>query len=346
MNTSFPTSRSATIRFIPWFFILPVVGIMWVFGWALANGQLTIVWLVVILIALGALLFFGEYVSLTLDLDRGQAIITRRRVWRTTRREIPFDEGYTVAVDESSSGDASGASGSTYQALIILKSGERIPLTNHSVSGRRGTQKLVQKISESINQNRITPIVPALDGIVRMANEGETAGIPWKVELFSGNGTRPVTRWFTIEDRLPDGFLMLIPKAGGARLTSMPTGGLLGSAVRFMYQQYLRLLYFRAEDLPGLDQAVTLPDLDTRLAAHYTALTSTPASASAWLTAEVINWSIAWKQPKSQRKGAGLPYLAITDQGLWLVFLDNFYGGENLAEITRLGVALARTHRN
>jgi hypothetical protein len=344
MNASYSASQTTTIRIIPWFFILTGLGILLVSGWALARAPLTAVWLAAVLILLSVLLLFAEYVSLTLDQNRGLAILTRRRVWRVTRREIPFDEVQTVAVDQSRSSDGSGP---TYRALIVLKSGERVPVTNHWSSGRRRTQKLVQQISDHMSQSRLTPIDPALDGIVQVTKDGETAGIPWKIELFSANDNTPVTRWFTIEDRLRNGFLMLIPAASGAKPTAMPTGGLAGAAARFMYRHYLKMLYLRPEDLPGLDQAVTLPNSDRQLAAHYTAVTSTPADAAAWLNATASALLIDWQQrnPLHTGAGAGMPYVVITPQGLWLIFFNNAYQDEKLAEIAGLGAALVRAQR-
>ncbi len=224
MNASFSTPHTTTIRIFPRFIALTIAGILAVSGWALAHEQLNVFWLAIILTALGTLLFFGEYVSLTLDQERSMIIFTRRRVWRVTQREIPFDEVYTVAVDENNSTGSEGT-GSAFRALIVLKSGERIPVTNHAVSGRRGAQKLVQRISDHINQSRITPIDPALDGVVRVTKDGETAGVSWKAELISANDHTAVTRWFTIEDRLPDGFLMLIPTIRGAKPTAVPASG-------------------------------------------------------------------------------------------------------------------------
>ncbi len=113
-----------------------------------------------------------------------------------------------------------------------------------------------------------------------------------------------------------------------------------------MYRQCLKMLYLRPEDLPGLDQAVTLTNIDARLAAHYTILTSAPEAASVWLKAEVLALLIDWQQrhPLHTSAGAGMPHLVITPHGLWLIFFHNLYGDENLAEITRLGVALVRAH--
>ena len=209
MNTSY-SPRTATIRIFPWFMVLAAAGILFVLGWAVANDQLTLFWLAVISIALGVMVFFGEAVSLAFDQDRGVAILTQRRVWRVRRREIPFDEVHAVAVDESKSSDGSGA---TYRALIVLKSGERVPLTNLLIAGRRGAERLVKQLAEQLSQSRFTPIEPALDGKVRVAQEGETAGVPWQVEMFTANDNTPVTRWFSIDDRLPDGFLLLVPAA-------------------------------------------------------------------------------------------------------------------------------------
>ncbi len=343
MSASY-SPRTATIRIFPWFMVLAAAGILFVLGWAVANDQLTLFWLAVISIALGVMLFFGEVVSLAFDQDLSAAILTQRRVWRVRRREIHFDEVYTVAVDESKSSDGSGA---TYRALIVLQSGERIPLTTHLTSGRRGAEKLVKQIADHISQGRLTPIDPALDGVVRVAKEGVTANVPWQVEMFTANDNTPVTRWFTSEDRLPGGFLLLIPTASGAKPTAMPTGGLLASAARFMYRQYLKMLYLRPENLPGLDQAVTLPNIDARLAAHYTALTSNVTRAAEWLNPEAGAALLDWQQrnPLRTSAGAGMPYVVVTPHGVWVIFFRNCYQDEDIAAIAQLGARLMQAHR-
>jgi hypothetical protein len=344
MNTSRAASRTATIRIFPWFMVLAAAGILFVLAWAVAHDQLTLFWLAVISIALGVMLFFGEAVSLAFDQDRGVAILTQRRVWRVRRREIPFDAVHAVAVDENKSSDGSGA---TYRALIVLKSGERVPLTTQLTSGRRGAEKLVKQIADHISQGRLTPIDPALDGVVRVVQEGVTAGVPWQVEMFTANDNTPVTRWFSIEDRLLTGFLLLIPTASGAKPATMPTSGLMASAARFMYRQYLKMLYLQPEDLPGLDQAVTLPNIEARLAAHYTALTSNVTAAAEWLNQPVGTLLLDWQQrnPLKTNAGAGMPYVVITPRGLWVIFFRNCYQDADLAQIAQLGAGLVQAHQ-
>jgi hypothetical protein len=343
MNADSP--RLATVRLFPWLFALFAAGLLFVLSWAVVNEQLTPLWLAVIAGVLGVLLFFGEYVTLTFDHDRHVATLTQRRVWRVRRREIRFDEVHTVAVDESRSTDGSGAS---YRALMVLKSGEQVPLTSQWITGRRGAERLVKQIAEHFSQSRFTPIEPALDGRVRVAKEGETAGVPWQVEMFTANDNTPVTRWFSIGDRLPDGFLLLIPAASGAKPAAMPASGLMASAARFMYRQYLKMLYLQPEDLPGLDQAVTLPNIEARLAAHYTALTSNVTRAAEWLNQPVGTLLLDWQQrnPLKTNAGAGMPYVVITPRGLWVIFFRNCYQDADLAQIAQLGAGLVRAHRN
>jgi hypothetical protein len=128
----------------------------------------------------------------------------------------------------------------------------------------------------------------------------------------------------------------------------MPTSGLMASAARFMYRQYLKMLYLQPEDLPGLDQAVTLPHIEARLAAHYTALTSNVTAAAAWLSTEVSALLIDWQQrnPLKTNAGAGMPYVVITPRGLWIIFFRNCYQDADLAQIAQLGAGLVQAHRN
>ena len=101
MNSAVAAKKQLTIRTIPWIFILATVVVIGTFFTFWSYGQLNI-WAVLILLGVIALMaYFGEFVSITFDREQRTARFVQKRIWRQSKREIPFDDFHTISVEET-----------------------------------------------------------------------------------------------------------------------------------------------------------------------------------------------------------------------------------------------------
>ncbi|MGD8406446.1 MAG: hypothetical protein PVJ21_22505, partial [Anaerolineales bacterium] len=248
MNSNFLSTRQWVIRRFPWASLVTMIGLIAFFAFAMERNQLSLIVAVPLVAGILVVAFYSEYAVCELDLDRRVVTLHHTRIWRTTRQKFSFGDLLAVSIDEISDSD-----GSTYRLSFALKNGEIIPLTSISSSGKRRKQKLAQSIVDFINQVQIPPVRAALDGIIRIQQEGETDGIRWKTEIVLDNENVPITRWQTNSGRLPDGFLLIIP-AKRSKPGSI-SKGLLGSVARMMYKRYLHLFAVSVKNLAGFETA-------------------------------------------------------------------------------------------
>lgn len=338
MNTDFPPERQWTLRIFPWLAIIICVVLIVPMVWIMVKDGFSCGIFVTFLVVIAVLLALSEVVTCEFDLDRRMVTLQRRHLWSNKQHEFSFDDVHTVSVQRS---DSSSDGGSTYSVLFVLKSGERIPLTNYSSSGKRSKEKLAQKITAYINQGRISPVNEALDGVVRIAKEGVTDGVNWQMLFVTNNDHVPLTRWQTTDTRFTEGFLLIVP-ASGAQTMSMP-GGMLGSVVRFFYSQYLRMLDLNEHDLPGFDKAEVLQGSAMGLESRFTVVTNHTFAAKSWLTPQKARQLTAWSKTSPLGKGAASdPHIVVTANGMWLVLRGNYREERQMDEITRLGAAITR----
>jgi len=337
MNTDFPSTRQWTIRMIPWLAVLifaalfaAVIGVM-IFNEEARCGASAL--LIVFLVGI----FAFETVTCTLDLDRRMVTLERTQVWRKTKKEFSFAEVHTVSVQSSSDSESI-----TYNVAFVLNSGEVVPLTKYSSSGKGSKDKLARNIISYMNQARVTAVNAALDGEIRIEQEGETDGIPWKIAFVAGNDSLPQTRWRTSLPQLTNGFILIMPGMG-AKTGTMP-GGVFGAAVRMIYGQYLRMLDVSEADLPGFANAQILPGDQVGLDKSFTILTHDPYTAKTWLTGERVRQLVAWTEtnPLKASSAAANPHLIVTGQGLRMTFRSKYNQAEQIAAIASLGTDLAR----
>jgi hypothetical protein len=338
MDTAYPSSRQWTIRQYPWIILLILIAIgVPLLGAIIVNPDVRCggIILLPVLVAVGVAL--GEVVTCQLDLDTRTVTLRRASLVRRTQQQFAFDDIQTVSVQRSSDGEAT-----TYRVVFTLKSGENIPLTGTTSSGKGGKDKLARQISAYINQARLNPISPALDGVVRIENQGETNGVRWQIAFVTANDNVPLTRWHSPQARFTGGFILLMP-AMGAKTSAMP-GGLAGSLARMAYGQYLRMLDLSEQDMPGFAEAQLLPGDQVGLEQGFAILTSDPAAAKAWLTPARVGQLTAWTQsnPLQANRAASDPHLWVTAQGLWLALRGKYNRPEQVAAIAQLGAGLVK----
>jgi Ca2+/Na+ antiporter len=226
LNSTVAAKKQLTIRTIPWIFILTTLIVICTFFTFWSYGQLN-VWAVLILLGVIALMaYFGEYASIMLDSDRRMASFERIRIWRRTKREIPFDDFHTISVEETKNQNSDGNS-SNFRILFVLKTGESFSQTNFTSGSKASMAKTVQKIVDLINQGD-PGVVAALDGVVRLKRDGINNGISWQVEFVANNDRPMLTRWKTDFGQFLDGVLLVTPNVGGMKMQT--AGGKLPQA--------------------------------------------------------------------------------------------------------------------
>jgi hypothetical protein len=338
MNTNSSTDRQWTIRFIPWLVIVIAIVLGVPMIWLLSSDQ-SCGAIIGLLVLIAVVLAFGEITTCQLDQDRRMVTIRRAGIFRRTQKEFSYEDVHTVSVQKASSTDADGP---TYRLVFVLKSGDSIPLTSYTSSGKSGKEKLANKITDYMNRVRSAPITEALNGVVRVEKEGITDGVRWQIDFVMNNDQVPLTRWHTTDANFLGGFLLIVP-AAGAKTGAMP-GGLFGTAVRFFYGQYLRVLDLGEQDLPGFDKAEVLPGNQFGLERYFSILTSNSVVAKNWLDAGRAHQLAAWCKTNPLKAGsaAANPHIILTVHGLWLVYRGRFNQEQQIAEIARLGAALTK----
>ncbi|MFZ6028869.1 MAG: hypothetical protein ACOYYS_14230 [Chloroflexota bacterium] len=341
MNTNIPSTHQWTIRIFPWLLWAILIALGFPLIWlVVTNPQARCGGLILLPVLLTAAIGLGEVVTCRIDLETRTVTLRRASILRREQHRFSFDDIQTISVQSDSGGESI-----TYRLVFALQSGQIIPLTKTSSSGKGGKEKLAQQIAAYINQARFSPIRPALDGVVRIENGGETDGVRWQIAIVTANDNVPLTRWHTTQARFSGGFILLMPAmpAMRAQTASMP-GGLAGSIVRAVYGRYLRMLDLSDQDMPGFANAQFLTGDQVGLEKRFAILTSDPVAAKAWLTPSRAGRLAAWMQsnPLEAAQAESDPHLWLTAQGLWLAFRGRYNRPEQVAAIAQLGADLAK----
>jgi len=303
----------------------------------IANASARAGALIGLLILLGITAVVFEIVVCDIDLDGRTIVLEHIKPGRRARQEFSLDDIHTISVQTSSDSDSA-----THRVVFVLNSGDVLPLTGYSSSGRADKVKLAHDIVTYLNQVRSVSIHESLDGKIRLEQEGSTGGLSWKIAFIVWNDSLPQTRWQTSRPQLDQGFVLLMPTRG-AKSGAMIPKGFFGAALRTIYGQYLRMLDVAESDLPGLATAQVLPGSQAGLGDHFTILTNDPSIAKSWLTAERVQQLAAWAKtnPLQASRAETDPHLVITNQGLRLTFRGRYNKPEQVAAITQLGAGLA-----
>ena len=293
-------------------------------NWKWISGGLS--FLVVILLA-----YFGEQVRCFLDVDRRVVFLRRIRIWKKSERVIPFEKIVNTAVESSSSGTRTR----THKVILALTSGERISLNAHPSSTKWTKDKLAHKIADTLNQSRDEPMIPALNGVVRVERQGETRGISWKINSITANNSAQITQWFSSAVQFDGGFLLLFPAIGSSNSGAVK----LTKTSRFFYKQYLRTLMIEETQIPGFDDAVLLKKEDYSLGKKYSCISNKPANAVNWFTDSIIEKIKQWIPPQGKDSHQDLHLLA-TSEGVRLLFKKLYYQDTEIQQIADFGVSL------
>jgi hypothetical protein len=334
-TTKKPTRRNWGFRNGPGLLIFITAGLLvitfliWTSGvyW---RGAAAVVFVAI----LSVLLVFARQINCTFNLDQQLIHLQQRSIWKKTYREIPFNDVETVGVVSSSS----GTWGRTHRVVLALQSGEQVCLTAHPSSGKIPKELLARRISNTLNQFRLDPVNPALNGVFRVSRIGQTREVAWQVDLITANDSIPVTHWFSSQAPFLEGFLLLTPGHDSSSAGKRK----LSRSVLFFYRQHLRALGLEARQAPGFKEAQLLGKGDHTLGRRFSCLTNDPSAAERWLNTTEVERLIRWldKNPLPGGKAEVEPHLLATPEGLRLIFRCLYYQDDDIRQIADLGTSL------
>ncbi len=342
--------------------------LFWIFGTALlvegitfflplAEGQAAF-WVRAVLVLAGlAILLFSPVLTVTADRVTQTLTITHRSPLRAKQRELLFSQIDSIDLDYS----RGSRGGTTYRIVVTLKSGETIPFHSYYSSGAYGMQKKVNRLRSFLGME---PLDFSFSGMFRRATQEAQAQYQQQQEAMTGSeaeihesnevrwqvqtvayGGQPVTRWFSSDTCLPDGFVYITQLAEGQKISG---GGLLGGLAGMLYKQSLNVYGFGAEDTPGIEAAEVLDGIDPDLDRAFSIYTNVPARAQQILNSQsaaaLVDWARRYPLKTINIGTHVFSQLAVmfSPQGVYVCSLGTMIP-EAVDEMTRLGAELVKS---
>lgn len=304
-----------------------------------------------------ALLLLSPVLTVTADRVTQTLTISHRTPLRVNRREFLFSQIDSVDLEYSTDTQE----GTTYRIALRLKSGERVPFHRYFTNGTFGMRNKVNRLRSFLGME---PLDFSFGGMFRQAAQEaqaryqeqqesmtgseadvhETHGVHWQVQTVAFGG-QPVTRWFSMDTCLPDGFVYITQLAEGQKISA---GGLLGGLTGMLYKQSLNVYGFGAEDAPGLETAELIEGFDPELERSFSVYTSAPDRAFQILNPQAIAVLLDWARRyplKTVTIGTHMfSQLAVmfSPQGMYVCNLGTM-SPEAVGEMTRLGTELVKS---
>jgi hypothetical protein len=310
-----------------------------------------------------ALLLLFLPAVLTISADKSTRILTLRYGLLIPRsvKQIPFDEVNTIRVDSSTTRDQNSPNrqSTSYRLEVVKKDGTNIPFRAYYSGGfflkQHDAEKLRAFIGLAVTVDE-TPIgilraVPQMvQPVIEKQQEAltgdnqqirETNGVQWELQS-TATGAAPVTRWFSPDFKMTDGFLYLAQKMAGQQSAG---SGFLASIGKTLFRTSMSLYGFAPEDTPGLDSADTLSPLDASLEPHFTAFTNDRAAAqqilNPWIAMPLRNWAERYPLRQLQQGRFGQLVILYSPKGVYIATL-NLLQPDQVDELTALGVELVK----
>jgi hypothetical protein len=302
--------------------------------------------------------------TLTVSADRATRILTLRYglVIPRSVKQIPFDEIDTIRVDSSTTrnNDSPTRRSTTYRLELVKKDGTNLPFRSFYSGDFLLKQRRAEKLrtfiglAETVDETPIG-ILRAMPQIVQPAIKRqqealtggnqqirETNGVHWELQSVA-MGAAPVTRWFSPDYKMDDGFLYLAQKMVGQQSGG---GGFLASIGKTLFRTSIGLYGFAADDTPGLDTADTISPLDANLEPYFTAFTGNPIAArqilNPWAAAPLRSWAERYPMRQLQQGRFGQLVILFSPNGVYLATL-NLLQPDQVDELAALGVELVKT---
>jgi hypothetical protein len=291
-------------------------------------------------------------------LDGGRTLVLLHQgLLKRDRQELEVREIQSIFVQQSPNRDRD--SSATYRVVIRMKNGEQYPLRGYFSSGYQAKEKTARTLRETIGvagQDQ-TPM-----GVMQMAaqmvqdayqvggqnleemEEQETRGVRWKIQTVT-LGPTPVTRWLSSDFSSPGQFLYIVQK-----LEDQESGKMVMSLMgKTLMRKSLQMYGFKDEDLPNLDSAVVMENLDKRMEKFYLGYTSDGAWAQHILNAWVVMPLVGWASDHPLQQGVKNPedfsQLAVlfSPSGVFVSCLGELSELER-EQLIDLGVEIVRAH--
>jgi hypothetical protein len=273
---------------------------LWILGLVFAAVGLLILFeggpmvfaLILTAVGLGFLLF-TSVLTITADPTTRILKLESRSALRHKLTQVPFDEIIGINVERRVSSGRGGSS-HTYRLTLLRRDGQVVPFRSYSSSGRNKKERWAIQLREVIgikDTNRTPPGMLPLE-LTQASEIHDTNGVRWQIHpLTTQSASAPTgARWYSPDFKTPGVFLFLAQKAEG-----QASGGFLASLGKMFIRQALSFHGFQPEDTPGIDQAITLDQLDPAVERHFLAYTNSPdwarRSLNAQVAAQLANWS-------------------------------------------------------
>jgi hypothetical protein len=303
--------------------------------------------------------------GLTITADRNTRIL-RLHYWalyllRKTR-EISFDEIATIRVDSMTSMERRGQRTRSFRIEVVCKDNSTIPFRKYYSGGFFGSlrkQKIVDQLrafiglAEAFDESpvgfmRAIPQAAAERAAQQQealtgpnAQEHVTNGVHWQIQSVA-MGASPITRWYSPDFKMSNGFLFLAQKVSG-----QATGGFMAALGNVLFQQSISLYGFKADDVPNISRATPLTPVPPLIDFHFTAFTNNETESrqilNPWTQNPLAEWAQRHPLQQLQPKGA-LSQLVVlfSPNGVYAAMLGILQPGQ-VEELTDLGVEMVRT---
>jgi hypothetical protein len=294
---------------------------------------------------------------LVVRLDRGGRVLVVQHVGLVKRsiQELTVSEIQAVVVQQSQNRDRD--SSPSYRVVIVMEAGEVVPLRSYYSSGYQSKEETAQRLRAAIG---VEGHDQAPQGVLDMASqlvqgvyqgsgevlgemeEQETNGVRWQIQTVT-LGASPVTRWLSKDFTYPDQFLYLVQK-----IENKDSGGIVMNLMgKTLMRQSLSINGFTDADLPNIEDAVVLDEVDDRLDKFFMGYASdaldAPGLINTWVVDPLITWAEAhpMRQGKMQREDFYQLAVLFSPNGVYLSCLGEMTE-EETEQFANLGVEVVR----
>ncbi len=301
--------------------------------------------------------------ALTVNADRATRTLTLRYGLIIPRsvKQIPFDEIDTIRVDSSTHRDHDhlNRQSTTYRLELVKKDGTTLPFRayysgdflfkQHRAEKLRAFIGLAETVDETpigilrAAPKMVQPMIEKQQEALTGDNQQvrETNGVHWQLQSVA-MGAAPVTRWFSPDYKMDDGFLYVAQKIAGQQSGG---GGFLASIGKTLFRTSIGLYGFAPEDTPGLDNADTVSPLNDGLEPNFTAFTGNPIAArqilNPWVAMPLRNWAERYPLRQLQQGRFGQLIVLFSPNGVYLATL-NLLQPDQVDELAALGAELVK----
>lgn len=296
-----------------------------------------------------AMILFVPILTVTVDRNSGLLTLQRTGILRRSAQEIRIDQIEDIFLKENISHDEDGTS-VTYQTIIALEDGTKIPLRRYTSSGHRKKEQRVRLLKDAIGleerprRNQMgfeaTPMATPPENAHTPEGEQVTDGVRWELQHHRFTSA-PVSRWFSPEVETPDYFVFIAQKQEGQGEQK----GIMNLFGKSLFKQSLKMYGFDESYTPGLDQAVIHQEADKRLMQDFFIFTSNTREAHRVLNPWVVTPLLAWTD-RYPLNSTGHQFSQMTVLfSPWGLFISVFgiLNARDLEEITTLGVEIVKS---